>query len=553
MFKKPKFIAIAISLLWLAILHRPALLSFGNAIPGRVQSDAIRGQWSAWATANDIWGIETHLVNFPEGAALLPLPPLSLVIVSPMTSLFGANIGIVSLVMLHAILAIAGGFFLARAVGLSKWPALSCGLFLSAAPMMGEALSVGVYECLTIGWSAFCLGALVKACRGDGWQWGPAAGILYLLSVIESGYLGSALALSTIVVSCMFLRSYKGLLSAALAAVVVAAGAWALSVALAPVLDKFSTESIEAGGFRVSMGIAELKAIIPGFSPPPPPPGDPEPFRSAPPLFVVVFFTGAWIATWRKSSWAAGLGLAFLLIAIHSSIMSWWIDSPLGEFVKYLRRMALPMAMMMGLVIAYGLEWLIEKKPGKQGLQALVAISGVTLISSSWGLLTGYPLLWTPVTPQFAIDIQEDPMEGALIVVPQEQPEKAQTYNQNHLSLKKNTSFSNPQARLWFQTLIDRPVRHHSKLSTLIPKSEGRPLSLDRGVISRQEVESLKEKGLRYLLLDNEALGRQALGKAKKTLDQMGHKCRHYDEWGGIDVCRMDGRIKADPAPSGGL
>ena len=219
-----KRIGIAISLVWILILHRPALLSFGNAIPGRVQSDAIRGQWSAWAAANDMWPLETQLVNFPEGAALLPLPPISLTLVAPFTLLFGANTGIVALVCLHAGLAIAGGYFLSRTIGLAKWPALCSGLLLSAAPMMGEALSVGVYECLTIGWSAFCLGSLIKACKGGHWLWGASAGGTYLLAVVESGYLGSALALATLVIPLMFLRTIKGALNAVIAALIVAGG-----------------------------------------------------------------------------------------------------------------------------------------------------------------------------------------------------------------------------------------------------------------------------------------------------------------------------------------
>ena len=95
--KRDQLLPFAICTVWLLILHRPALLSFGKAIPGRVQSDAIRGQWSAWAAAHDFWPLHTNLVNFPDGAALLPLPPVSLSLVAPFTLLFGANIGIVAL------------------------------------------------------------------------------------------------------------------------------------------------------------------------------------------------------------------------------------------------------------------------------------------------------------------------------------------------------------------------------------------------------------------------------------------------------------------------
>ena len=186
-FKRKQLLIFVICTTWLLILHRPALLSFGRAIPGRVQSDAIRGQWSAWVAAHDFWPLHTAMVNFPDGAALLPLPPISLSIVAPFTLFFGANVGIVALVMMHAALAIAGGYFLARSIALEKWPSVCCGLLLSAAPMMGEALSVGVYECLTIGWSALCLGSLIRACKGDGLGWALASGCLYFSSRIYHG------------------------------------------------------------------------------------------------------------------------------------------------------------------------------------------------------------------------------------------------------------------------------------------------------------------------------------------------------------------------------
>ena len=106
-------------------------------------------------------------------------------------------------------------------------------------------------------------------------------------------------------------------------------------------------------------------------------------------------FFSAWFVTWRKSSWAAFLAVAFLLIAIHSAMMTWWIESPLGEFVKYLRRMALPMAMMMGVVIAYGLNWLYERHPNSRGKQLIATITALLMISSSWNLLTNPPSLDT--------------------------------------------------------------------------------------------------------------------------------------------------------------
>ena len=97
-----------------------------------------------------------------------------------------------------------------------------------------------------------------------------------------------------------------------------------------------------------------------------------------------------------------------------------------------------------------------------------------------------YPLLWTPPVPTFAKQMQEDPMEGSAIVYPQELMDKqrrGQTHSgRNYLSTSLN--FSNTQARLWFQTLVNRPMHHSSKLSTL---KNGLGLQLERK-IQQQEI-----------------------------------------------------------------
>ena len=130
-----------------------------------------------------------------------------------------------------------------------------------------------------------------------------------------------------------------------------------------------------------------------------------------------------------------------------------------------------------------------------------------------------------------------DSEPGAVVVFPQEKRDQRSSGHQ----YLRNTQFSNPQVRLWFQTLIDRPMRHHSKLATLVAKP-GRRWKLDGGSFDKQEILELKRTGLRYLILDREQLSQQQYDRAKRVLSQLGFGCSYFDEWGGVDLCLIADR-----------
>ena len=100
-------------------------------------------------------------------------------------------------------------------------------------------------------------------------------------------------------------------------------------------------------------------------------------------------------------------------------------------------------------------------------------------------------------------------------------------------------NFSNTQARLWFQTLVNRPMHHSSKLSTL--KKNGRGLQLERK-IQQQEIRLLVSKGLRYVLIDYSALTKGEVKKIAQMLQREGFGCQYFDEWDGVEVCRRSDR-----------
>ena len=214
------YLPFAIPLVWLFVLHRPALLNFGRAIPGSEDGDTIRGHWSAWLVSQDTWPIPTTLTAWPEGAHFLALPPFTLAVLSPFTSLLGAATSLSLLIFLHGLLSIAATYFLARTLNCGRWPSLMAGLLASSVPMLGEILAAGVYEYQTLGWMALCFAALLRACQGK-WIWGVAAGVLYMLTTWECGYYGSAAALGCIVIVLSSGWYKPGLVGAAVAGAVV--------------------------------------------------------------------------------------------------------------------------------------------------------------------------------------------------------------------------------------------------------------------------------------------------------------------------------------------
>jgi hypothetical protein len=357
-----------------------------------------------------------------------------------------------------------------------------------------------------------------------------------MILTLECGYYGSAAALGALVIAATHIRSVKGVLGGMLAAVAVGGLAYGSYTVIAPTLSKLSSGEIQAGGsFRVIMGRAELWALIPGIDPPPPPPGMPDPFVSAPPIMIWVLFFVAGIYSFRKSYWTSIMALFFLGVATQSPVLSWWSDGPLGSFIQNLRRFAAPMTLMMLCTIGYGWEHWKQSSRYIHKPRVFGVVLLVLLIWSAQDLLLRYPLLWTPKVPLIAQTITQDTNPGSVLVYPQEQEGRRAT---THQYLRKDTSFSNPQARLWFQTLINRPMHHYTKLATLIPKS-GRRWKLDGGTLSRIELEQMRTKGLRYVVVDNTQLSTQAQQQTKGLFTQLGYGCSDFDEWGGLTLCLL--------------
>ena len=529
--------------LWVCILHRPALLNFGRAIPGNQQGDTLRGHWSAWLVSVDSTPLQSTYFNWPDGGSLLPLPPISLWLISPITSLCGASVGLSFLVFFHAILLMFASYLLARSVEMNKTSSRVMAIFSSTIPMLAECLYGGVYEYLTLGWLVLCFGCLIQAAKNNahGWLWGMGAGCFFVISMIECGYWASAGVLGVLTIILVFTRSLRGFLHIAISGLVVATLSYGYWIFVKTVFGGFLEESWQ--GTRVIMGEMELLSAIPGIEPPPPPPGQPDPFKSAPSLLFWLCFFIAALSNIKKTWWMIFLSILYLLIAMDSSIVHFYMRSDFGAFALNTRRYAAVMYLFMMLAIVEGGSYLHQKYLKTHSMSNWISgvLFGLLLVSNAKNLLLQYPLLWTPPVPSFAAQIKKDPIEGSVIVYPQEKKDQQRRGQQHsgHKYLSSSLNFSNPQARLWFQTLIDRPMHHTSRLSTLTKYGQG--LQLERQ-IQQSEIHLLVSKGLRYVLIDYSALTKGEVKKISQMLQREGFGCQYFEEWDGVELCRQSDR-----------
>ena len=550
------------ALAFACILHRPGLQAWGDAIPG--QGDAIRAHWSAWVVAAEFprWTLHTTYAGFPDGVHLLALPPISLMLVAPITLLLGPSLGLVALLIFHTVLSVCSASFLGQSLGARRNASLAAGLLLAAAPILGESLRSGIYEYQTVGWIALLIGALIRACKGS-LGWGVASGILYIVTLLECGYYGSAMALVVPIVVGTQLKSKRGLVSASFAALTVGLLAWMCSIVLGPVLEGMlssttgevgtppppnvnpvETQPMDNGDAR-RLSFAEIGAALPFVGWDDPMNGHPMPYHASPSLLLWIAAISGLVFRLRTLWWLGLSALLLLLLAMGSPLMNWWADGLLGQHVGIPKRLLGPINVLLCGMAALGLDSILDRWIKAQWHQKASLVFGFLaagLSAHGNGLWTDYPLLWTPKDPAFLSELQNIPSKQAIVVLPQEQPEGPNKLDHQPL-MANDPSFANPQARLWWQTRWDRPSRHYSHLGTLTPTSNT-PLRIDgpvsnggQSLLDPQEIESLREKGLSALVIDHGQFPGNNPQALSAQIQRIGGRCQYFEDWSGVTVC----------------
>ena len=493
----------------------------------------LKGLWSAWAAAKLFprFIAETDWVGFPDGVLAMPMPPLSLALVSPISSALSPEMGLVALVVLHTTLATCAGGVLARVLGARTSGVMMAGLFLATWPEARTAIYRGTLEYLTICWLAFMLAALVLVCRGR-WRWGPVAGLLYVVTALECGLYGSAGALVVLVCVAVNARTraaWGGLLLGGLTAFGLSAALW---IPLAPLLAQLHSTPPPPPGIVASP--ADLFSFAPR-------PGA-ETVYPVTIVHWILLLGGLW-ASPRKLAWLAACVLVFLAFSLATPVVHPWMATPLGARASNVVHYLGPAGVLWAVIAGAGADALVRRVGWRPtALPGLALGSGLALVVLlSCGWWWSYPITRAPLPPEFVVDLTRSSDRRAVVVLQPAHPRTEVVTTPGYYSIEGEVTFlRNPNARLWLQTVLDRPTMYFPGLVSVALLSKP-PDWLGRSPVSALEAHQvawLRRAGFGYVLLDHQTCG-GSLGVLRGSLVDQGASCREYDEWGGISVCRL--------------
>jgi len=182
------YIAVAIAITW------PVAAKFGSAIIGHELSGPWRTIWAHWWTgerllSDHVWPLTAPEIAFPREGPFSSIAPLNDALSLLPQAVFGLVPAFNLVVLFHLLLALTGGYALARVAGVRWVGALASGLIFGLNSfLLSYGLSSAVVETSTVGWVAWFLAAMVWLVREPGFRPALATGILFACAGIASFY-----------------------------------------------------------------------------------------------------------------------------------------------------------------------------------------------------------------------------------------------------------------------------------------------------------------------------------------------------------------------------
>ena len=284
------------------------------------------------------------------------------------------------------------------------------------------------------------------------------------------------------------LKSKRGLVSASFAAITVGLLAWVCSIVLGPVLEgMLSSTTGEVGtppppnvnpmeaqpmdnGDARRLSFAEIWAALPFVGWDDPMNGHPMPYHASPSLLLWIAAISGLVFRLRDPMVARILYFAPIAPGHGKScdeLVGRW---PLGQHVGIPKRLLGPINVLLCGMAALGLDSILDrwiKSNGTKKASLAFGFLAAGLSANGNGLWTDYPLLWTPKDPAFLSELQAIPSNQAIVVLPQSSPKAPTSSTIN--PYWPMISFTNPQARLWWQTRWDRPIQTLQSLGNAHP------------------------------------------------------------------------------------
>lgn len=537
------------------VLHGPLVAALGSSIPGEPGSDALRGLWSLWLIGQEgwLWPLGSDRMAFPDGARMLPFPAVSLTLAAPTAKLLGPQVAFTGLVLFHSVFAVVGTAWLVRSLGGGWGMGFCAGALVATQPLLGGALRDGTLEVLAVGWMPVMLGAFVRACKGS-WRWGVAAGVLYVIIVLESAYYASFTAV-LVLGALASLRSKAGVKAAAVSGGVVALGValfaavfWAILVA-APERAGGDDDALRAAN-AIDPELFWQLAVDPGSR------GWRVGDLWAPPWVHVVALCIAALFSMRRHPWLAVAAVFLAGLSVHHESLSWWTGGPIGGVVRFPRRYVVAVVLAAGAGL-FGVSQLLKRWPWIE-LASGLALGGWL---SFWGYSAGgwrsaYPLLELPELA-FVDHLAADGEDCAVLFAPLTVPSEGGRRDELPVFADVHPDLSSADV-LTLAVLADKRGFTAPDLITLQKRGSAGQLATTLSdlalptygqavpghaegppVAYKAELAYLMGQGLKYVVIDEAKYAPRELEILLGILEPVAVEQTHFDDGTGVLVVRL--------------
>lgn len=538
------WVSVVVLLALVVWLHSP--LSDGGLL-GAPGTDVFRAVWGFDHQARGLpvpfW---TDRVGFPAGEKLLILPFVSSLLGAPLHLLLGAWSGY----NLWLILLLAGGgvatAWWVHEVTRSPSAALMAGVGMVTQPSLLLALTDGTPEHVAFWSLPALLAALWQTARSPLWRWPLLAGVLATIVALDSPY--HAIFALVLVPHALWRCTRVGRLRFVGVSIVGAALVALLyyKLPLAGPLDNRWDNAVrltvwwqwDAGKVSAPWDFSYTPAFIPGLTmaaavglall---------RPSRSAPWLFLgllcLVFALGGNLENpVALGRWIPGVGQAM------GEGIVWFNEQVAPSAVRFPRRWLVPAALCMWTAAGIGLarlpaEWM------RLVLGSLISIGTVWVSLDTTGYHQAFPRLEVP-TPAFSTFVAEHPTSGAALVLPTVRG-ASRKHERFELPIFANLDDSVRSADLPFLQVamgragVNEPQglftmvairKQNPRVSRLLqdlndlctPQTTGQPIapSATQEPVTRALVAAdLVKRGLRFVVLDEEAYGEEGIAFAR--------------------------------------
>ena len=481
----------------------------------------------------------------------------------------------------YTALAFAGAWFLVRTLGGSPGGGALAGALFASQPILSGSLFDGTIEMLAVAWLPLFMVAMFRTIKGD-MRWAVASGVIFLVICLESVYLGSFSALAALVILTR-VRSVEGIKASGLSALTVVVGLGVVCVLFWPVFSNIG-DAMASSGDDLTL-IREANSVdfsglwylakYPGAK------GWIVGDIYAPPLAHWIVFLVLGLAAIHRSHWIVALGGLFLLLATHSSLLSFWSESPVGEVVRFPRRYLIGVGLCFSTAAGLGLIHLKRWPRVELGVGVVLGAYMAWWGSVAGGLAASYPLTELPNTPEFAKWIAEDDESVSVLLLPQQLPMEQANNADTGGAPKENLRICMPvfaqlaaedslgpcrsersriasSDHVWLQTQFKQGSWFSPSLVTLVRKNfsntfEKNLSDLARGKMGmslphsataepesyRAEMDWLEGEGLKYIAVDVDRFRESEMSQLDKVVSHFAVEIRDFEDGTGVRVYRL--------------